>query len=501
MKYIGPFFRMNSLSSSDIEGQLFYLSREAIKTIVLSSRCGILYSRRNPKKNSHHNDNLSILDNFSPLICLYRKSSPAFIHSKNSRSFDAASFKKDILPTTNALMTMSLLELSNYYSNYSKDNRNVDSLKDAYNTLARAQLDFYYENLRNPEGVFIQKKNISDNDSKSFNLISKDKKFNFLDQAFMMCSYYLYYKNNSDDDSSQEYKEFSLEILTMFSNFKEALYDISFDDACKILFSFNIFYNYSKEERAKSIIIDLSDFLMSKFDEKDYYTSDLESCSLLAITLSDSYKNTDIISFKDKSNEIYSKLENLYDESKGIFLKLTDKKEFKYPSTEVCIYFLALLLHSKDADNTIEYKNMLSSLYRKYFISSGLILSWPDPPTLDESERYRGLSLHSDDMLDESYFRMPNLPSPESSGLASVFAKSITYSRKKDEFSKIKESFESDKNIFIFFTFIYYFIDDISKEMNFSSEKPEKLTENLNEENSPETEPSPECEEKDKDNQ
>lgn len=471
MKYIGPFFRMNRLAASDIEGQLFYLSREALKTIVLNSKCGIQYSHRSSKRSSHHNDNISILDKFSPLICLYRKSSPYFIHSKNSKSFDESSFKKDIAPTTNALMTMCLLELSNYYSNYSKDNRNVDSLKDAYNTLAKEQLDFYYENLRNPEGVFVEKKNISENGSKSFNLINRDKKLSFADQAFMMCAYYLYYFNNSKDSSAIEYKDFALEILTMFTNFKEALYNSSFDDACKILFSFNIFYKFSNEADAKSIIIDLSDYIINKFDEKDYYVDDLKNCALLAICLNDSYKNTNIITFKEKSNEIYSKLENLYDDSAGIFLKLTDKKEFKYTSTEICLYFLALLIHSKEADNVFEYKNMLSNLYRKYFISSGLILSWPEAPTLDESERYRGLSLHSADMLDESYFRMPNLLSPENSGLAPIFSKTITYSRKKDQFSKVKETFDSEKNIFIFFTFIHYFMDDIVDEMNFSTKK------------------------------
>ena len=476
MKYIGPFFRMNSLASSDIEGQLFYLSREALKTIVLSSKCGIQYSHRNSKRSSHHNDNISILDKFSPVICLYRKSSPYFIHSKNSKSFDESSFKKDILPTTNALMTMSLLELSNYYSNYTNDNRNVDSLKDAYNLLAKEQLDFYYENLRNSEGVFVEKKNISENGSKGFNLITKDKKLNFVDQSFMMCAYYLYYFNNLEDPSAIEYKEFSLEILTMFTTFKEALYDSSFDDACKILFSFNIFYKFSKEDDAKSIIIDLSDYLISKFDEKDYYENNLKDCALFAITLGDSYKNTNILSFKEKRDEIYNKLENLYDDSNCIFLKLTDKKEFKYTSTEISLYFLALLMHSKDVDDIFKYKNMLSSLYRKYFISSGLILSWPEAPTLDESERYRSLSLRSDDMLDESYFRMPSLPSPENSGIAPIFSKTITYSRKKNEFSKIKETFDSEKNIFIFFTFIHYFKDDIINEMNFSKKTPSKTT-------------------------
>ena len=117
MRYIGPFFRMNSLSQKDIEGQLFYLSREAIKTIVLNSKCGILSSFRASKKSSHTN-NINTLSNFSPLICIYKKSSPVFIHNKTSHGFDESSFKKDINPTTNALMTLTLLELSNYYSNY-----------------------------------------------------------------------------------------------------------------------------------------------------------------------------------------------------------------------------------------------------------------------------------------------------------------------------------------------------------------------------------------------
>ena len=53
--------------------------------------------------------------NFSPLLCVYRKSSANFIHSKNSNGFDEDSFKKEINPSTNALMTLCLLELLDYY--------------------------------------------------------------------------------------------------------------------------------------------------------------------------------------------------------------------------------------------------------------------------------------------------------------------------------------------------------------------------------------------------
>ncbi|MDS0528526.1 hypothetical protein NNC19_22880 [Clostridium sp. SHJSY1] len=466
MRYIGPFFRMNSLSEKDIEGQLFYLSREAIKTIVLNSKCGILSSFRASKKSSRTN-NISILNDFSPLICLYRKSSPIFIHNKSSHGFDESSFKKDISPTTNALMTLALLNLSRYYSYYCDNNRNIDSLSEAYSYLSKEQLEFYYENLRNSEGIFVEKKNISDGNAKGYNLIDKNKKFNFVDQAFMMNAYYLYAHDNPDDPSSEDYKNFSLQILDMFLDFKDLLYNLSFEDGCKILLSFNVLYNISKEEKCKSLIIDLSDFLISKFDEKDYYIDSLDSASLFGLSLLDSFKHTGIETFKEKSNEIFQKLKELYNDEKGVFTKLTDKKEIKYSSFDICFYFLFIFIGSKEKDNMFEYRGMISNLYRKYFISSGCIYSWPDAPTLDETERYRGLTLRSQDMLDESYFRMPNVPSPESSGLAPLFAKNITYSKKKDTFSKPKDSFDSYRNLLIFFVFIHYFMDDIIKDMNF----------------------------------
>ena len=466
MRYIGPFFRMNSLSQKDIEGQLFFLSREAIKSIVLSSKCGILSSFR-PSKKSSHTNNINTLSNFSPLICLYKKSSPVFIHNKTSHGFDESSFKKDINPKTNALMTLTLLELSKYYSKYKDTVRNINSLEDSYSYLVKEQLEFYSENLRNAEGVFIEKKNLSDSNSKGYNLIEKDKKFIFSDQAIMMNAYYLYSKYKPEDSISIEYKNFSLQILDMFLDFNDAIYNLSFEEGCTLLLAFNLFYGYSNEEKCKSLIIDLSDFLINKLDEKNYYADSLDNCSILALTLLDSFKHTEIISFKEKSDEIYDKLHDLYDEEKGIFVKSTDKKEIKYSSLEICFYFLAFLIRSREKDNASEYKNMLHSLYKKFFVSSGLICSWPEAPSLDEVERYRGLSLQSKDMLDESFFRMPNLPSPASSGMAPIFAKSLLYSKKKDSFTRSSDTFDSGKNMFIYFTLIHFLMDDVIEEMNF----------------------------------
>lgn len=467
MKYIGPFFRMNSISVEDINGQLFHLSKEAIKTLVLNSKCGIVSSFRSSKKN-HSNNDISILSNFSPLLCIYKKASPIFVHNKTSYGFDESTFRKTINPSANALMTLALLELSDYYSNYRNVSNSINTLEKPYSILAKKQLDFYSSNLRNSEGVFIEKKNISDNHAKNFNLIENNKNFKFSDQAFMMNAYYLYSLYHEDATISNEYRDFSLQILEMFFEYKDELYDISFDEGCRVLLAFNILYDYIPLDKCKTLIIDLSDYLINKYNEKDYYVSSLDSCCLLLLNLYESFKHTEIIYFKEKSNDILEKLESLYDNNKGIFIKLSDKKEIKYSATEICFYFLSILFNIDDNNRSMNSKNMLSNLYRKFFINSGIISSWPEAPTLDEVERYRNLSLHSDDMLDESFFKMSTIPSPESTGIAPTFVKSITYSRKKDSFNPSKVSFDSSKNMLIYFTFIHYLRSKIESKMDFN---------------------------------
>ncbi|MGL5085939.1 MAG: hypothetical protein ACRC68_09565, partial [Clostridium sp.] len=84
--------------------------------------------------------------------------------------------------------------------------------------------------------------------------------------------------------------------------------------------------------------------------------------------------------------------------------------------------------------------------------------------TLDDSDRYRGLTLNSNDMIDESYFRMPNLASPNSLGIAPIFNRNITYSKKKDSFDVNSSSFDSYRNMFSFYLFILLFKDNFITE-------------------------------------
>lgn len=465
---------MNSLSQKEISGQLFHLSKESIKTLVLNSKCGLLAQVRTSKKSSIND--ISILNNFSPLLCLYRKSSPLFIHSKSSHGFDESSFKKEINPSTSALMTLCLLELSEYYSHYDEGGRNVVSLEKPFKYLAKEQLQFYSENLRNNEGLFVDKKNISDGNSKGFSLVDKDGKFKFSDQAFMMDAYLLYSYYNEPDKISDEFIKFSYEILDMFKDYKSALYDLSFNENVQIFLALNIFYKYSSNSNSKELILDLGDLLISKFQEKDYYLDSIDDCALFSICLMEAYKHTEMITFKEMAKDITEKLISLYDADKNIFIKMGDKKESKYSCLDVNSYLLSLIIYSNQENKVTELKPIISGIYRKFFVNGGLLTSWPEAPTLDEVERYKKLSLRSDDMLDETYFRMPILPTPKSTGLAPIFIKSLSYSKRKDSLSTNRTSFDSNKNMFNFFLIIYLLKDIVEDFMEFTpSVNPEAL--------------------------
>lgn len=465
MRYIGPYFRMNKLSYKEINGQLFHLSKEAIRTLVLESKCGLVDSTKNYKKLSSSID-ITTSTNFSPLLCIYRKSSPNYIHSKNYNGFDEESFKKEISPTANALLTTSILNLSTYYSRFKDIDEKLYSYSKVYKKLSKRQLEFYSINLRNNEGVFIEKKNLSENNYKGFNLVEKNNKFKFSDQAFMMFAYNLYSILYPEDKLSSDYNNFSIEILNTLIEFKENIYECSFEEICKILTAINMFYSNSKNNDAKVLIIDLTDFLINKFDEKDYYVDSLDFTSLFAINLMLSFKHTQMITFNEKAKDILKKLLSLYDDEKSIFLKLSSKKDLKYSCFDLTFYFLAIFMYAKEDNREIEYKNMLYSLYKKSFINSGIVTSWPDAPTLDDAERYRGLTFNSSDMLDEDFFKMSTTQSPSNSGVAPIFKKNITYSKKKDTFSSSNSSFDSYKNLYIYNLIIFLFMNDFMLETN-----------------------------------
>ncbi|MDT9337161.1 hypothetical protein P3F01_11315 [Clostridium perfringens] len=471
LKYIGSFFKANSLSKEEIASQLLFLSKESVNHIVLESRCGISTNYKNLKEN-FKKDEISFFKNNTPLICIYKKAKPNIYSSKYSKTWDDTTFKKDIPVSSNALMTLSLLRLCSYYEKFKNINSALYKRAAFYKNLSKLQLEFYYTYLRNPEGFFVNKKNDESSSKSGLNISEKEDEMSYSDQALMMLAYYMYSKVSPEDSDSKTYEDFALQILNMFVNFKEELYSLSLDECCKIDYCLNNMLLYSNNEDCKLLVLDLSDFILNKYYESNSTFSNLETTSLLALNMYLSYKNTNILIFKDAYLDLIELFCNMFNDEKGIILKGTDKKEYKYSNMEICLYLTNLLMSfDLDEDSSDKRENIISKVYKNYIVNSGIVTSFPDAPNLDSHERYKKFSLKPDDLIDESMFRMTNANSPELTGLAPIFTKNLKYSTKKSIFTSDKTTFDSTKNMFIFFVFINSFID---KYIDFITDTPQE---------------------------
>ncbi|MEG2353967.1 MAG: hypothetical protein RSB70_04935 [Clostridium sp.] len=454
MKYIGPFLRINSLSKDNIKSQLFFLSKESLKHIALESHCGVVLSPNELVK-ANPNIDINTVKKFSPLLCVYKKSSAKLVKSGNKLQWDSSRFKKDVNVLSNSLMTLSLLELSDYYSSFNGSHRDKLDLGNLYSVLTRHQLEFYALHLRNTEGVFVDKTDCSDPLFNDLKFESRSRKFKFYEQALLMCAYYRY-STLFNDEYSENFRNFSLDILNMFHDFKDEVYESNFEDKVKLCLSLNLFITYSHNKDAESMLLDLSDMIISeqpiiRIPGKD---DDVQLDSLAFINYILLYKNTGINKFKDVSITMYESLVSKYNDTMGIFVKNSDEKSIEYSSDEIISYLGALILYS-DIMNDEKNDALIADYFKKSIIDSSLVLSWPETPGLNDPEHYINFSLKAEDLISEQNFRIQNTPTPSSSELAPIFIKYISFNKKRDSFKNSKPSFDSNKNMFIFFLSIF----------------------------------------------
>lgn len=447
---------MNALNSETIDKQLFFLSKEAVKYLALNSRCGITASTNEFKGKGLPSFDNSILSSLSPLLCMYKKGNAKLVSSGSNLCFDEDSLKKEVTIEGNAFLTLSLLELIDYYKSFKDIDNKKHSLSVLYLILARKQLEFYASKLRNIEGVFVDKKHINYDLEDNYKFEEKNKKFKYSDQAFLMAAYYNY-SLHDPSKVGEEYKNFSLDILKMFLEYRDELYRCSQEELIKLSFAFNLFYNYSKSDEAKLVMLDLAELLTEDSHEdcenQEEVKSEFEG--LIYINFLISYQSTGILKFKDKANELYNKLVELYDPETGFFMIPSDKKETEYSCTDIMLYLLSILGHLNLIQKNRDGNMIAVDVFKRQIIDSGIILSWPASPDLDDSERYKNFSSKAEDLLDEQEFRMSTMPTPDSAELAPIFIKYVTYNKKKEIFSQSKLTFDSTKNMFIFFLIIH----------------------------------------------
>lgn len=457
MKYIGPFLRMNSLKKENIESQLIYLSKESVKHIVFKSKCGVTISPKELKIKNIPNFDINTFKSFSPLLCVYKKCSSKLSVDGDKLYWNEDSFKKEVIISGNAFMTLCLLELSEYYMKFKNLDEYKYSLGILYLAVAKKQLEFYTSYLRNEEGVFVDKENISEALENELKFEKKKLLFNFSDQALIMSAFY---KCSELDESADKanLRNFSLDIFNMFLDCKEDLYKLSRKELSKLCLALNIFFDYSKNEDAKLLLLDLLEYMMENHPNPSLASSEdqIEQTCISYINCILFARHTGIMKFKDSSTSILNKLINLYDNEAGIFIKKSEDKEVTFTSVEILLYLLSLmqnpLANEEFDDNTLA---IIRDIFRHQIVDSSIILSWPDPPGIEDRERYRNYSLNAEDILDEQFFRLSSIASPENSERAPIFVKKVIYNKKKSIFTQSRTSFDSSKNFYIFFMILY----------------------------------------------
>ncbi len=456
MKFIGPFLRINTLNKNNIKNQFFYLSKESLKDIVFDSKCGIYIPLKDLKPKSFSKIDITTTNLNSPLLCIYKKADAKLKSEEGTLVWNENKVKKDITINSNAFMTLSLLEMADYYSSF----RNIDdsqyALSSLYLKLCKEQLEFYASYFRNKDGLFVDKKDLTDPMNQEFNFEDKNTKFRFSDQAFMMAAYYKYSSHDKGKHEG-EYKKFALDILNMFTQYKEEIYNVSFEELNKICFALNVFYKYSGLQECEHLLLDFSDLLMEQYNTKPaiIINAKLDYACMLFINCTLVYNSTLMHKFKDASDDLYEKLTKLYESTKGLFLKENTDKEINYTCDELLLYMYSMMIYS-DFNDIEDNSNMLQDIFKHQVLDSGIILSWPEAPALDNAEHYRNFSLKSEDLLKDEDFRMPTMPTPESSELAPIFIKNVVYNKRKETFKQSKISFDSSKNMFIFFLTTFF---------------------------------------------
>lgn len=449
---MGPFLRINSLNSKIIKNQLFHFAKESLRQIVLHSKCGICTSTKELKIKNIPNIDINIFKENSPLLCIYKKANPKVEGEKNRISWDEGSFKKEITVSSNAFMTLCILDLIDHYKKFQSIDRSLYALTYVYGNLAKLQLDFYSSYMRSEEGVFVDKINVSEDSTRDIKFEVKKNKFKFSDQALMMAAYYKF-STLSDNKDSEAYRVFSQDILNMFLTYREELYELSLEENIKLCFALNLFYKYSNMEEAKALLLDLMDYMVARLESEENLKIEYQSLILINIYLFNKY--TGMMMFSKKGDKINEYLLSLYSPEQGIFLKNSDKKEIDFSSSEIFFYLLSTLYYNEGNEEL----NSLGDIYKRQVIHSGIVSSWPDAPNLDNPERYDNYTLKSEDLIDELQFRLPSIATPESTNVSPVIYKSIKYSLKKQVFDQSKNSFYSEKNLNILYMILHLYLN------------------------------------------
>ncbi|EIA25545.1 hypothetical protein SFB3_100G0, partial [Candidatus Arthromitus sp. SFB-3] len=143
--HLGKFLKLNSLEYPLIEYQLFNFSKESLKQILLSSKCGEIINGKEFKNRPPTTDLLNT-KHIYPLACLYKKAKPKIKSENNIYHWKQEKIKKNIDILSNAYMTLSILNLAEYYDKIIYNEKKRNDIVKFYVSCAKYQLNYYLNN-------------------------------------------------------------------------------------------------------------------------------------------------------------------------------------------------------------------------------------------------------------------------------------------------------------------------------------------------------------------
>jgi len=266
--HLGKFLKLNSLEYPLIEYQLFNFSKESLKQILLSSKCGEIINGKEFKNRPPTTDLLNT-KHIYPLACLYKKAKPKIKSENNIYHWKQEKIKKNIDILSNAYMTLSILNLAEYYDKIIYNEKKRNDIVKFYVSCAKYQLNYYLNNFRNELGLFVNKITLDDNKNKDHNITfsSSDSSFEFSAQAYLMVCFYkcsVFLKDTSP--YKLPFLNFSKEIENMFIEFKNDILNYPNKKSIELLQALILYINV--DNCTNTAIISLSLDIVENFFSK-----------------------------------------------------------------------------------------------------------------------------------------------------------------------------------------------------------------------------------------
>lgn len=379
------------------------------------------------------NNDFHFIKDLNPIKAIYSKTNLALssndkLEGDTNLPFEFADkeFEKKLTPKNQGLLILNEINLSKLLYNKSIIKRNQESSSEekliamVLLDLAINQAIFSHNHLRNNNGLFVEKLNLS-SDLDMPNFEESKRKIDWEDQVYMLCAYALLYevldkpnlKRYFDLNKARLFKSYAFDLINILEHHEYEIIELETANLSSFISSFfealNILDN---KQKYLSFALSLCDELYAREKQKGFMLSHRharEAASLASHfksieALTNGFRYTNFNLFLNASEEIYNNLNSVWDNNLGLF-NLDEKNNIKYSSKSIS-YVLKSLNKLLKTTSSPNLKKSIENQLTNFFDSSinGAGLQAPPPSLRINMNMFRSSNTVSsviEDMIEE----------------------------------------------------------------------------------------------------